>query len=113
MLTKKMESALNDQVNAELYSAYLYLAMAAYFEGSNLGGFASWMKVQAQEETVHALKIFDYVFERNGQVTLSAIEKPTGEWKSALDAFRAVYSHEQNVSGMIHHLVDIARGEKD
>jgi ferritin len=100
-------------VNAELYSAYLYLAMAAYFEGITLGGFASWMKVQAQEETAHAMKIFGYIFERDGQVTLSAIEKPTGEWPSPMEAFRAAYSHEQKVSGMIHNLVDIARAEKD
>lgn len=113
MLNKNMESALNGQVNAELYSAYLYLAMAAYFEGINLGGFAGWMRVQAKEEIEHAMKIYDYIFERDGQVTLSAIDKPQLEWKSPLDAFQAAYGHEQKVSGMIHNLVDIARSEKD
>jgi ferritin len=113
MIDKKLEDALNNQVNAELYSAYIYLAMAAYFEGINLGGFSKWMRVQAQEEVGHAMKIFDFVFERDGQVELAAIEKPALEWKSPLDAFQAAYNHEQKVTGMIHDLVELARSNKD
>ena len=113
MIGKKMEDALNDQINAELYSAYLYLAMAAYFDSENLPGFASWMRVQTQEETVHAMKIFDFVSERGGRVALKAIDEPGKEWKSALAAFKAAYEHEQYITGRINDLMNLAIKEKD
>ena len=113
MIGKKMQDALNEQVNAELYSAYLYLSMVAYFESVNLPGFATWMRVQTQEEVVHAMKIYDYVNERGGRVILKPIDGPPAEWKSPLDAFEAAYKHEQKVTGLINGLVNLAIEEKD
>ncbi|MGD9110679.1 MAG: ferritin, partial [Phycisphaerales bacterium] len=104
---------LNKQVNAELYSAYMYLSMSAYFSSANLPGFASWMKIQAQEETGHAMKIYDFIIERAGRATLKAIEAPPAQWKSPLDAFEATFKHEQKVTGLINNLVDLAIEEKD
>jgi len=108
-----MLDELNRQVNAELYSSYLYLSMAAYFESINLKGFANWMKIQAQEEVTHAMKFFDYINERGGRVTLDTIKKPPAEWKSPLDVFETTYKHEVNVTKMINSLVDLAIREKD
>jgi ferritin len=113
MISKKMEEALNEQVNAELYSAYLYLSMESYFKSLNLNGFANWMRVQTQEEVAHAMKIYDFVNERGGRVTLKAIEGPETEWDSPLAVFNAVYAHEQKVTGLINNLVDLAIKEKD
>ena len=113
MIGKKMQDALNDQINAELYSAYIYLAMAAYFESENLAGCAAWMRVQVQEETAHAMKIFDFVNERGGRVVLKAIDEPAKEWKTPLAAFKAAYEHEQYITGRINDLVDLAIKEKD
>jgi ferritin len=113
MIGKKMETALNDQINAELYSAYLYLSMAAYFQAVNLPGFATWMRVQTQEEVMHAMKMYDYVNGRGGRVTLKAIAEPPAKWESPLAAFEAVYKHEQLVTGRINDLVDLAIKEKD
>ena len=113
MLSKKLESELNKQLNAELYSAYLYLSMAAYYESTNLKGFANWMNVQAQEEQVHGMKIYDYINGRGGRVQLAAIEAPPVEWSSVVDVFDNVYSHEQKVTGLINNLVNIATEEKD
>ncbi len=113
MLSERMMKSLNKQLNAELYSAYLYLSMAAYFESKNLKGFANWMRVQAQEELTHAMKFFDYINERGGRVYLEAIEKPPTEWKSPLDVFEATYEHEVKVTSMINDLVNMAMEEKD
>jgi ferritin len=113
MLTKKMEKALNEQINAELYSAYLYLAMSAWFESQNLPGFAAWMRIQHREETTHAMKIFKFVTERRGRVVLTAIEEPAKEWKSPLAAFEASFKHEQYITGRIGDLVNLATQEKD
>ena len=113
VLPKKMEEAINKQINAELYSAYLYLSMAAYFESTNLSGFAKWMEVQAQEEKQHAMKLYHYVIERGGRVILDAIQKPQSEWKSPLDVFEAVYAHEKHVTELIYNLMDVAKSEKD
>ncbi|MCK5568134.1 MAG: ferritin, partial [Spirochaetes bacterium] len=113
MLSKKLESELNKQLNAELYSAYLYLSMAAYYESKNLKGFANWMNVQAQEEQVHGMKIYDYINGRGGRVQLAVIEAPPVEWSSVVDVFDNVYSHEQKVTGLINNLVNIATEEKD
>jgi len=113
MLLKTMEQALNKQVNRELYSAYLYLAMSSYFETVNMKGFARWMRVQAKEEQVHALKIYDYIIARGGTVSLLDIEAPKAKWSSAGKVFEEVYGHEQKVTAMIHGLVDLAIKEKD
>lgn len=113
MLTEKMEKALNEQVNAELYSSYLYLSMAAYFESIGLDGFAKWMETQTMEEMSHAKKIYDYINERGGRVILDAIEKPKINWESPLEAFEDALKHEQYVSSLINKLVDIAIEEKD
>ncbi len=112
-MNEKVQKAINDQINAELYSAYLYLAMSAYFHSTNLSGFANWVRVQALEEETHAGRFFDYVNERGGRVILGEIEKPPVEWKSPLDAFEAIYAHEQKVTGLINDLVDLALKEKD
>jgi ferritin len=113
MLNKKMQEAINSQINAEIYSSYLYLSMSAYFESINLSGFASWMRAQAQEEMVHAMKFYDYVNERGGRVILGPIEAPPSEWESAVAVFDATYKHEQKVTGLINDLVDLAIEEKD
>jgi len=113
MINEKMAQALNEQINAELYSAYLYISMAAYFESVNLPGFANWMRVQTQEELMHAMKIYDFVNERGGRVILKAIEQPPVEWKSPLAVFEATYKHEQKVTGLINELVNLAIEEKD
>jgi ferritin len=108
-----VEKAINEQINAELYSAYLYLSMASYFESQNLKGFAHWMQVQAKEEMSHAMKMYGFVFERGGKVALKAIEQPPSSWKSALNVFENVYEHEQKVTDLISKLVDVARSEND
>ena len=113
MLSKKMVEALNDQINAELYSSYLYLSMAAHFEGVNLKGIANWMRVQAQEEDFHAKKFFQYVLDRQGKVILQAIAEPPNKWKSPLAAFEAVYEHETKVTGLINKLATLAQKEED
>jgi ferritin len=113
MLKSSVEKALNDQLNAEMYSSYLYMAMAAYFESINLNGFAHWMTIQAGEEMDHARRFYSFIFERDGRVKLGAIDKPPLEWKSTLDAFKAAYNHEVKVSGLIHKIVDLTRKEND
>lgn len=113
MLSKSVETALNRQVNREMYSAYLYLAMSAYFETANMKGFAKWMRIQAKEEQAHAMKIYDYVIARGGTIALEAIEAPRAKWTSAGKVFEETCAHEQKVTGMINNLVDLAIKEKD
>jgi ferritin len=113
MISKKVEKALNEQLNAELYSAYLYLSMSAWFESQNLPGCAAWMRIQTREENTHSMKFFGFVNERRGRVTLKAIEEPAKEWKSPLAAFEAALEHEQYITGRIDDLVNLAATEKD
>ncbi len=108
MIDTKMEAAINAQVNAEMYSAYLYLSMAAYFQSVNLPGFASWMRVQYQEETFHAMKFFDYLLERGGRAELTAIAAPPKEFASTVAIFEETLAHERVVTGLIHKLADLA-----
>jgi ferritin len=108
-----MLKALQEQVNAEMYSAYLYLSMSACCESMNLRGCANWIRVQAGEEMTHAMKIYDYIIERGGEMELRAIEKPPSTWDSPLDIFKQAYEHEVKVTGMINNLVNIAQEEKD
>ncbi len=112
-ISKKIETALNSQINAELHSAYVYLSMSAYFHSLDLPGFAAWMNHQAQEEVNHAMKFFNFVIERGGRVTLGAIAKPATQWTSPLEAFQTAYKHEQHVTKLIHKLADQAITEKD
>ena len=113
MINKKMEQALNEQLNAEYYSSYLNLSMAAYFESIDLPGFANWMRVQVQEEMFHALKFYDYIIERGGRVSLQAIEAPPTEWESPMHVFEATLAHEEKVTGLINDLMYLARDERD
>ncbi len=113
MLSPKMEKALNDHLNAEIFSGYLYLAMVAYFQDKNLNGFAHWMTIQNEEENFHAMKFFRYIGGRGGRVCLEAIEKPQSEWKSPLDAMEAALKHEEYISGRVNDLVNLAVEEKD
>ncbi|ASJ01473.1 ferritin [Thermococcus gorgonarius] len=113
MLSERMLKALNEQLNKELFSAYFYLGIAAYFRDKSLDGFASWMEAQAEEELGHALRIYDYIFDRGGKVELERIEKPKQEFESPLKAFEAVYLHEVGVTQSIFKLVDLAKEEND
>jgi len=113
VLSEKMLNALNEQLNKELFSAYFYLGIAAYFKERSLDGFAGWMEAQAEEEVGHALRIYDYIFDRGGKVELDRIEKPKQEFESPLKAFEAVYLHEVGVTQSIFKLVDLAREEND
>ncbi len=113
MLKPRMQDAINKQINAEIWSAYLYLAMSAWYEHQNLPGFANWMKIQAQEELTHAMKFFRFVNERGGRVMLTAIDKTETEWKSPLHTFQDTLEHEQKVTAMIDNLMDMSIEEKD
>ncbi|SMG32621.1 ferritin [Dethiosulfovibrio salsuginis] len=112
-LRDKMEKAINDQINAELFSSYLYKSMASWFESQDLPGMANWMNIQAKEEMDHAMKFYDYVIERGGRVIFQAIEAPQSNWESPLDAFKAAYDHEVYISRRIDDLMDMALEEKD
>ena len=113
MLTEKMQTALNGQLNAELYSSYLYLSMNAYFKSVNLDGFANWMYYQAQEELEHSMKFYDFVIQRGGKVVLTEIDAPPTEWDSPMAVFEATLAHEQKVTGLINDLVEVALEERD
>jgi ferritin len=113
MLTDKMQKTLNGQMNAELYSSYLYLSMNAYFKSINLDGFANWMYYQAQEELEHAMKFYDFICQRGNRVQLAQIEAPPSVWNSPLAVFEDTLAHEQKVTGLINDLVEIANEERD
>jgi len=113
MINKKVEESLNAQVNAEQYSGYLYLSMCSYFQNKGLRGFAHWMEIQAAEEFGHSRKLYNYLFERGGRVTLRPIDGPPAEWKSPEYVFEEVCRHEQKVTGLINDLVNLAIAEKD
>lgn len=113
MLSPKVEEALNRQVNAELYSSYLYLSMVAHLEAENFRGMAQWMRIQTGEETTHGMKIYDYIIERGGRVTLARIDAPKTKWASPVELFEDAYAHEQKVTAMINGLMDLVISEKD
>ena len=112
-LTKKMEDAINGQIQAEYYSSYLYLAMAAYCDSVNMPGYAHWMRVQAREEMEHVMKFYHYVVERGGRVVFGAIAQPPVEYDSILAIAEETYAHEQKVTSLIHKLYEVAAAEKD
>jgi len=113
VLSERMTGALNEQVNKEIYSAYLYLSMSAYSTFIGMKGFANWFMVQYQEEMVHAMKIYDYINDQGGQVKLLAVEQPPTEFGSPLEMFEKTLEHEKFVTKCINDLVDLAIKEKD
>ena len=113
MMDQKIQDAFNRQLNAGIYSSYLYLSMAAYLESQGLKGMANWMLIQAQEENMHAMKFFDFINERGDKVALRQIDAPKTEWTSPLDVFGDTCTHESKVTGLINNLVDLALSEKD
>ena len=113
MISKKMNDALNAQVNAEMFSSYLYLSMSAWCNERSLSGFGNWMRIQAQEELFHGMKIYDYILERGGQVKLATIDQPSAEWASPLAVIEEVAQHEAKVTGLINDLMEVAIQEKD
>jgi ferritin len=113
MLSKTLQDAMNEQIKNELYSAYLYLSMSAYCEAANLPGFAHWMRMQAQEEVDHAMRFYEFIYERGGRVVLQAIDQPPVEFQSPLHVFEQTLAHEQKVTAMIHDLYALAVQEKD
>lgn len=108
-MDKKLLDIINEQINKELYSEYYYLAMAAYFKNEGLDGFSNFFIVQAQEEHFHAMKFFNYVYERGGHVILDEINKPPADFKDAADVFKKALEHEQFVTKSINNIMDIAR----
>ena len=113
MISTKMQKVLNDQINEEMFSSYLYLSMAAHFEAKNLKGFGNWFRIQSQEETTHAMKFYNFVLQKGGKVTLKQIAAPKTEWKTISEAFSDTLKHEQKITGLINKLVEVAMVEKD
>jgi ferritin len=113
MLSKTLQKALNDQIGKEFYSAYFYLSMSAYFQSENLPGCAHWMRMQYQEEIAHALKLFDYVHNRDGAVVLQAISQPQTKFASPIDVFQLALAHEKKVTASINELYALATRESD
>ena len=113
MISKPMQDAINEQINKELFSSYLYLSMAAYFASKNLSGFSKWMHVQAGEEREHAMKLYKHLEDRGGRVLLKAIAAPKTEWASNLEVFREATAHETMITASINGLYETAQQEKD
>jgi len=113
MLSKAIQDAINDQIGKEFYSAYIYLQMSAYFQSTNLSGCAHWMRLQYEEEVRHALKLYDYVHEREGKVTLQTLPQPRAEFSSPLDVFEQSLHHEREVTVMINKLYALTQKEND
>jgi ferritin len=113
MMSEKMQAALNDQLNFELYSAYLYYSMTAYYYALNLPGFANWMTIQAQEEMVHVTKFFTYLNGRGGRVLLQPLAGPETEWPSPMAPFEDALGHERKVTARINDLANLAMDERD
>jgi ferritin len=112
-MNRNIENAFNEQIKNEIYSAYIYMAMSAYFANTGWDGMSNWMKIQAQEEMTHAMKFWEHIVDRGGRVELMAIDKPPLEWSSPLDAFQTAYKHEQFISGTIRNLAKLATAEGD
>ena len=113
MLSEKLLKALNEQINFEFYSSYTYLSMAGYCESIDLSGFANFFRVQAKEELDHAMKLYDYVYQKNGSVILEKIDKPEENFNGIIDVFEKGYNHEQLVTKKIYELTDIAYEERE
>lgn len=113
MVNKAITNGFNNQINEEMFSAYLYLSMAAYFDDNNLPGFGHWFKQQAREEMFHAMKFYNHLVERGGSVELYALKEPKKTWDSPLEAFSDALQHEEHITGCINELMDLAINEKD
>ena len=113
MISEKMQDALNEQVNKEFYSAYMYLAMSAYCNNIGLPGFSHWMRMQYEEENLHVTKMYDYILDQGGAVHLKTIDEPEQEYGAPVDIFQQTLEHEQYVTGLIHKLMDLAVEERD
>jgi len=113
MISEKMEKALNEQINKEFYSAYLYLGMSAYCQTLGLQGFANWMRMQYEEEILHVTKMYDYVLDQGGQIHLKTIEEPPKEYGTPLQIFETTLEHEQVVTKLINELMSVAIEDKD
>ncbi len=113
MIKKEVLDAMNEQINAETYSAYMYLSMAAYFENMGLSGFAHWMKVQYQEESAHSIKFFNYVASRGGKVLLKAIEQVPVDFDGIVDVYEKTLAHENHVTSLINNLMNVAIAASD
>lgn len=113
MIDKKINDVFNQQINEEIFSSYLYLSMAAYFDSLSLSGFSHWFKMQAQEEMFHAMKFYHHIIERDGIVELKALKEPDKKWESPQKAYEAALKHEQHISACINSLMDQALDEKD
>ncbi len=113
MLSNSLQKAINEQINKEFYSSYLYLAMAAHFDAKALPGFASWMKAQASEEWSHGMKFYEYLYEVNSSASLSAIAAPPSSFGTPEEIFKTVLEHEQGVTASIKAIYDMARAEND
>jgi ferritin len=113
MIPQKVQTALNNQLNEEMFASYSYLAMSAYFESQDLSGFAGWFRAQSAEEYEHAIKIFDYIHQAGGKVTLKEIKPPKVNWKVHIDVFKDMYAAEQKVTKSINSIVDLSSKEKD
>ena len=113
MLSKNLLNELNEQVNFEFYSSYIYLAMAGYCESIDLVGVGNFFRVQAKEELDHAMKLYDYVYQKNGHIELKAIEKPEADYDGIINVFERAYEHEQLVTRKIYALADIAHEERE
>ncbi len=113
MISSKMETAFNNQIKNEMYSASLYLAMSAYCSDQNWDGFANWFRIQTMEEMTHAMKMYDFVLERDGRPVVPGLDKPPQEFGSAEDVFAAALEHERKVTAWINDMVDQAMEEKD
>lgn len=112
-LSARLQESFNNQINAELSSAYLYLSMAAYFEDKNLPGFSNWMRKQNEEETAHAMRFFDYVHDRGGRAALQAIEQPDADFRSPLDVMERTLNHERKVTALINRMYQLSIEESD
>ena len=113
MISKKLQEAINYQINRELFSEYYYLSMASYFNSAGLSGFENFFLIQVEEERFHAMKMYNFLNERGARVCLQAIEAPKTEFKSALEVFELAYEHEKLVSSLINDLMDLAIKEND
>lgn len=113
MVNPKVEKIMNEQIKHEMESFYIYMSMAAYFHAENLDGMAHWMRSQAHEEMVHAMKFFDHINDRGGKVKLMDLKQLKTEWSSPLEAWEDAYEHEQFISGKINEIMSVVREEKD
>jgi ferritin len=112
-MSVRMLEGLNNQINAEMKSSYIYMSMAAYLDSTGLKGCANWMKIQAKEELTHAQKIYDFINNRGGRVKYFEIDAPRNDWSSPKEVFEETYKHEQKVTKMINELVDTAKQDND